>query len=159
MFSNNNRFFIIVENKYNLLKPVLSRFCEIYIPEPEHNGRIINLYHYNINKLFDTDKNKIKQYQRLKTNIIQKMNSIDSVEDLIHYCNYLYDKGITGNDLLNIIDKDYLSSFINQEKKYELLVEFTKVKKEFRNEKILLLFILNFVFLSLDVSIENISFM
>jgi hypothetical protein len=31
LFSHNTRFFIIVENKYNLLKPILSRLCEIYI--------------------------------------------------------------------------------------------------------------------------------
>jgi len=32
------------------------------------------------------------------------------------------------------------------------------VRKEFRNEKLLILFILNFLFLSSDVSLENISF-
>ena len=44
LFSHNTRFFIIVENKYSLLKPILSRFCEIYVPEPLHNGSLINLY-------------------------------------------------------------------------------------------------------------------
>ena len=34
LFSHNTRFFIIVEDKYKMLKPILSRFCEIYIPEP-----------------------------------------------------------------------------------------------------------------------------
>ena len=33
LFSHNTRFFIIVENKYKLLNPILSRFCEIYIPD------------------------------------------------------------------------------------------------------------------------------
>ena len=33
LFSHNTRFFIIIEDKYNLLKPILSRFCEIYVPE------------------------------------------------------------------------------------------------------------------------------
>lgn len=31
LFSHNTRFFIIVENKYNLLKPILSRLCDIFI--------------------------------------------------------------------------------------------------------------------------------
>ena len=31
LFSHNTRFFIIVEDKYKLLNPILSRFCEIYI--------------------------------------------------------------------------------------------------------------------------------
>jgi len=50
LFSHNTRFFIIVEDKYKLLKPILSRFCEIYVSEPEHNGKIINLYKYNLNE-------------------------------------------------------------------------------------------------------------
>lgn len=32
LFSHNTRFFIIVEDKYKLLKPILSRFCEILCP-------------------------------------------------------------------------------------------------------------------------------
>ena len=40
-FSNTTRFFLIVENKYKLLNPILSRFCEIYVPEQIDNGRII----------------------------------------------------------------------------------------------------------------------
>ena len=35
LFSYNTRFFIIVENKDNLLNPILSRFCEIFVPEPK----------------------------------------------------------------------------------------------------------------------------
>ena len=31
LFSHNTRFFIIVENKYNLLKPILSRLCDLFI--------------------------------------------------------------------------------------------------------------------------------
>jgi DNA polymerase III delta prime subunit len=33
LFSYNTRFFIIVENKEKLLCPILSRFCEIHVPE------------------------------------------------------------------------------------------------------------------------------
>ena len=51
LFSHNTRFFIIVEDKYKLLKPILSRFCEIYIPEPIVNGLIVNLYKYNAIKI------------------------------------------------------------------------------------------------------------
>jgi len=31
LFSHNTRFFIIVENKYSLLKPILSRLCDVFI--------------------------------------------------------------------------------------------------------------------------------
>jgi len=48
---------------------------------------------------------------------------------------------------------------MNIEKRYELLIAFNKVKKEIRNEKLLLLFVLNFIFLDKTVILENISFM
>ena len=54
LFSHNTRFFIIVEDKYKMLKPILSRFCEIYIPEPEYKGKIINLYNLQKNSFYLT---------------------------------------------------------------------------------------------------------
>lgn len=35
VFSSTTRFFIVVENKSKLLNPILSRFCEIYIPDKD----------------------------------------------------------------------------------------------------------------------------
>ena len=55
--------------------------------------------------------------------------------------------------------KEFLEEKITIEKKYELLLSFNRVRKEFRNEKLLILFILNFTFLNLEISLENISFM
>ena len=43
LFSHNTRFFIVVEDKYKLLKPILSRFCEIYISEPEYDLSLIHI--------------------------------------------------------------------------------------------------------------------
>ena len=65
LFSHNTRFFIIVEDKYKLLKPILSRFCEIYVSEPEHNGKIINLYKYNLNEIFNMKEFKNTQQEWL----------------------------------------------------------------------------------------------
>ena len=42
LFSHSTRFFIIVEDKYKLLKPILSRFCEIFVPEPIVNNKVVN---------------------------------------------------------------------------------------------------------------------
>ena len=48
VFNHSTRFFIIVEDKYKLLKPIISRFCEIYVPIPLLNSKPINLYQYNM---------------------------------------------------------------------------------------------------------------
>jgi hypothetical protein len=52
-----------------------------------------------------------------------------------------------------------MENILSLEKKYELLFAFNKVRKEFRNEKILILFILNFIFLDNTFVLENITFM
>jgi len=162
--SHTTRFFIIVEDKYKLLKPILSRFCEIYIPEPMINGKIINLYTYNINNTFNQQQTHEDRLNWLKKTLIQKQiqytNMQKNISDLIKFSNSLYEKGYSGIDILQLLKQPlFLNKIITQEKRYELLVAFNKAKKEFRNEKILILFILNFIFLSLDFSLENISFM
>ena len=71
LFSHNTRFFIIAEDKYNLMKPILSRFCEIYIPEPIINNNPINLYQYNLNKTFKTKTIKMQRFEWLKKEILK----------------------------------------------------------------------------------------
>jgi replication-associated recombination protein RarA len=160
LFSHNTRFFIIVEDKYNLLKPILSRFCEIYVPEPEYNNEIINLYKYNIHETFKMKDVKLQHLEKLKKMIEKTINKNINLGELINFSSKLYEKGYSGMDIIELLEKNnLLVKQLNNEKKYELLITYNKVRKEFRNEKLLILFILNFLFLSLEFSLENISFM
>ena len=68
LFSSSTRFFIVVENKDSLLKPILSRFCDIYIPPPvfggtagtgtgtDGSGPAVNLHTYFADQACDTYK-------------------------------------------------------------------------------------------------------
>lgn len=160
LFSHNTRFFIVVEDKYNLLKPILSRFCEIYVPEPIINGNIINLYKYNMNNTFNMNEIKKQRTEWLKKELIKYKNKKLTIEELIIFCEKIYEKGYSGLDILNLLQlSNFLELEISMEKRYEFLVCFNRVKKEFRNEKLIMLFILNFLFLSSELSLENISFM
>lgn len=164
LFSHNTRFFIIIEDKYNLLKPILSRFCEIYVPEPVCNKEIVNLYKYNINEIFKMNEVKTQHLDKLKKTIEKTMgngnNTKISLNDLITFSLKLYEKSYNAMDIIELLETNKLSiDKMTNEKKYELLITFNKVRKEFRNEKLLIFFILNFLFLSLDLSLENISFM
>ena len=161
LFSHNTRFFIIVEDKYNLLKPILSRFCEIYVPEPELKNSVINLYKHNLNETFKMKDIKTQRLDKLKKEF-QKLddNNYLNLEYLTNLCIKLYEKGYSGLDILELLEKHkFMENKISNEKKYELLLSYNKVRKEFRNEKLLMLFILNFLFLSSEMSLENISFM
>ena len=79
--------------------------------------------------------------------------------DLIAFSLKIYEKGYSGLDLIQLIENHNMFVNLVEQKRYELLFAFNKVRKEFRNEKILIMFILNFLFMSLDYSLENISFM
>jgi DNA polymerase III delta prime subunit len=160
LFSHNTRFFIVAEDKYNLMKPILSRFCEIYVPEPVINGAIVNLYKYNLNNLFNMKDVKMTRLEALKKELLKTVNKKITIDKLMGLCSKLYEKGYSGLDIIQLLENHkFLETSLSVEKRYELLIAFNRVRKEFRNEKLLILFILNFVFLSSDLSLENISFM
>jgi DNA polymerase III delta prime subunit len=156
LFSHNTRFFIVVEDKYNLLKPILSRFCEIYVPEPVHNGAIINLYKYNIGETFQTKAIKHTRIEWLKKEMQTVICNQKTTPELMASCVKLYEKGYSGIDVLNLLENQ--SFLLTNEKRYELLISYNRVRKEFRNEKLILLFVFNFLFLDTEFRLENISF-
>ena len=178
LFSRSTRFFIIVEDKYKLLKPILSRFCEIYVPEPIINNCVTNLHTYNLNNIYsfkDADTTRRLHLKTLLTGIIKKYDDAclevepsplppnqlqNKKQRVISECmllvTKLYNKAFCSVDLLYYIEHN---SKIDDLKKYEYLITFQKIKREFRNEKILMLFILYFLIFRSDLTLENISFM
>ncbi len=157
LFSHNTRFFIIVEDKYKLLRPILLRFCEIYISEPEHNGSYINLYKYNLERIFKLTDIKNQRTEWLKKELQKTIKTDISEKDLQDFVIKLYEKAYNALDLIKLIEDGLFN--LTPEKRYELLIAFNKVRKEFRNEKLLILFVINFTFLDTKLSLENISFM
>jgi len=159
LFSHNTRFFIVAEDKYSLMKPILSRFCEIYVSEPIVNGKLVNLYKYNLNQVFNMKDIKAQKIDLLKKEIIKSTTKNISIEDLMLLSRKLYEKSYSSLDILFLLENPkFLEKRINAEKRYELLICFNRIRSEFRNEKLLMLFILNFIFLSSELSLENISF-
>lgn len=152
LFCHNTRFFISVEDKNKLLKPILSRFCEIYIPEPD----VGNLYRYNINSNFNMSNIKSERLEQLK-NIINttNFNEINETE-LVNLITNIYENGYSGLDIIQLIENN---DIIQTNRKYDILMLFNKIKKEIRNEKIILFSLINFSFLDDRINLENINFM
>lgn len=96
LFSHNTRFFIIVEDKYKLLKPILSRFCEIYLSEPVINGSIINLYKYNLNETFRMKDTKIARMDWLKKELNKSIKKSLLLKKLFFSLRNYMKKGIVG---------------------------------------------------------------
>ena len=123
LFSHNTRFFIIVEDKYKLLKPILSRFCEIYVSEPIHNNNIItNLYKFNLNETFKMKEIKNTRLEWLKKDLIKLNNSKLCIDELIKYESKLYEKGYSGINIITLLETPtFLVANLTIEKKYEQL--------------------------------------
>jgi DNA polymerase III delta prime subunit len=145
LFSNTTRFFIVIDNKSRLLKPIISRFCIIYVPKPLVRNKIINLHNLNkieIVKTIETKKNK-----RIKE-LLEKLEEKEIINESLN----LYENGISGLDIINYIEKRYKEDII----KYKLLMYFTKIKYNYRNEKLLLTHMLYVYLMRNTIDLENI---
>ena len=155
LFSHNTRFFMVVENKYKLLKPILSRFCEIYVPLPIINGNPINIYKYNLSTNFDVSR---LRNEWLKKELVKCTHINVELDKLVTLSIKFYEKGYSALDLIQLCETaKFIESLMGATQKYKLLLIFDRVKHEFRNEKLLILFILNFVFLNNSYIIDHIS--
>ena len=150
LFSHSTRFFIIVDDKYKLLKPILSRFCEIFIPNPILPNNLSNLHQYNLEKNFKICKHVKQKNKKFKV-FLDKLKK----EEIWSISEKIYEKGYSALDLIEYIKENIK----NDEKKYEYLVFIQRIKKEFREEKLLIMIILNFILIRKDYSLENISYM
>ena len=157
LFSHNTRFFIVAENMNNLMLPILSRLTQIYVPEPIYDGKPVNLYKYIVDETFKIEEYKSSCQLWLKKELNKYLSKNLSNGSLMDLSSKLYEKGYSGLDIIFYIENNNFSH-LSCQKKYEFLIAFNKVKKEFRNEKLLMLFILNFIYSDENYDLKNISF-
>lgn len=159
-FNHTTRFFIVVEDKYKILKPILSRFCEIYVPEPIVDGVVcVNLHSLKIQLAHQSDIDVKKRHTRLKKYIMGNLSPDSSIVSLQAHSVKLYEMGYSVMDLIEILNHSSFLKNIPHPKKYEQILMFNKLRAEIRNEKILMAFVLYFMVMSSETSLVNISFM
>ena len=143
-FSENTRFFIIVENKNKLLNPILSRFCEIFVPDKKKNV-INNQYHFDENSEINFYLEKFEKQR-------DHVNSIEIIDTSA----VLYDNGYSCLDVLEWINN---SSVWNALEKANIGMFFSKIRSEYRSEKLLIVTILFYICNELNSDIKAKSFM
>lgn len=153
-FSHNTRFFVIINEKSRLLKPILSRFCEIYVPIPKIKGSQCSLHKYSIDRCFDKSSDTRKAVTWIKANI-SKINN-NSYKSVMEFCDKMYERGYSGLDMLAYIES---ANDISSKRKAMLLITFNRVKKEYRNEKLFIAFMLTYLLIRSEEHLENVSFM
>lgn len=162
LFSHNTRIFIIVENKHKLLNPILSRFCEIYVPEyMDNNGKITNLHQWQIQQTYS-----FQEKQKTETNLFldgllreffikEKDLPKEKRNILVDYASIMYENGISSLDFICWIKKMELWTDLE---KSNICMCYSKIKPEFRSEKLLMLYLLDFLYTGCKYDIKEISF-
>jgi replication factor C subunit 3/5 len=146
-YSHTTRFFIVINNKDKLLQPILSRFCSIFVPNPLIGNIRVNLFQ-NDKDIQELDKTISIEKNTFLKKKLKKIN----IKDLNKLVNVFYNKGYYALDILN-----YSNTYTQCSKeKYLHLIYFNKIKKEFRNEKMLMYYIIYFIFLRKELTLENI---
>lgn len=142
IYNHSTRFFIIVNNKDDLLKPILSRFTCLYCKDTIKENINIEIDKINI-------KNKNALIKILRSND-ETINSID----IINLTNKLYNLAFSGDLLIQYI-KNNIENNIN---KYNFLLLIESIKKEIRDEKLIIFVCLNFIYFRYNIDLENILF-
>jgi len=157
LFSHNTRFFIIVENKHKLLNPILSRFCEIFVPEyMDPSGNTMNLHQWQIQRTYSFHSEIESQQQRfLEIAFTENKDKIDHAK-MVNLATLFYENAISSLDLIHWFKG---STRWTDFEKSNICMLYSKIKPEFRCEKLLMLFLLDFAFLRPGSDIREISFM
>jgi GTPase SAR1 family protein len=143
LFSYNTRFFIIVENKEKLLNPILSRFCEIYVPEFQQDNKSKNLHQLTISKHFNIDRVEyLAQVDSIMENLLKTV-ATPKHADFTNLATTFYENGIPCMDIMEWVKST--DRFTDLEKS-DICICYDNVKNEFRCEKLLMLYMFDYMF-------------
>ena len=126
-FNYNTRFFMVTIDKYKLIRPILSRFSEIYISNP------INLHEIGL-KAFSFD-----EYEFSRKNSFHDIINTLTIENIQTVVHQLYENGHSALDV-----EKWMMEKPDTIEKYNWLLYFSKVRSECRNEELLLYLVLYF---------------
>lgn len=160
IFSHSTRFFVIVEEKYRMMLPILSRLSDIYVPLPIINGKETNLNVFRIDNIrsqfIDVNAQKIAKNRKIGT-IIRKHCAEEQTKTLasiVKVANECYDLAISCDDIINYLDKN-----IGEENKSKMMLWFDKIRSQYRSEPLLITTLLYYGLVRSKCEIVNVGFM
>lgn len=160
--NKSTRFFIVVNNYERLLKPIISRFCSIYFNPPIYGGRtstFCNILYDSIidpfNKNIDQSilKRIIKRHDPMNNKGLDQKPSLSG--ELISVSNILYNHGFSTLDLIKYIENLKIKTTLENIARYKMLSLAEIVGKEFRNERLSMYFLLNYIYFRYNFDIKK----
>lgn len=148
IYNHSTRFFIIVDDKFKILKPILSRFSDIYCNkkinicnEEKKNYDFFSKKIYYLNKCLILDDN------------INNLCNEKKIINILNLTNKLYNNGFAGDMLLYYIK----NKLPDCKEKYKFLFVLDIYKKEIRNELLIIMFCLNYIYFRNNIDLKNIG--
>jgi len=135
---SNTKFFIVTANKSKIIRPILSRFCEIFC-----NSSNMNIIYKSLTVINNSNNkcnNKLTVIMKKLNNAMTTTTNSSENDLLINYSSLIYNKGISANNLL-----EHFTNCSNFKSDYSKFVFFFDIyKKEIRCEEFLIFIILYF---------------
>lgn len=150
IFSHNTRFFIVVEDKNSLLKPILSRLSEVFVPLPIIEGKETNLHEY-FKRLVLVEDTKATD-KILRSSIKAALAKNPNIKGIMELSNILFQNAISAIDVVEYLTRKQSGS------EYLALL-FEKIRCQYRNEKMILCVILYLGLIRCDKDFHYVSFM
>ena len=126
---------MVTIDKYKLIRPILSRFSEIYISSPT-NLHEIGLKSFAFD---DYEANQLISFQDVMSRL-----TTENIQEISHE---LYEKGHSALDL-----EKWINESSDTIEKYRWLLYFHKTRSECRNEELLLYMMLYFYKYELEIT-------
>jgi len=159
IFSNSTRFILIIQNKDKILKPILSRFCEIYVDLPIINNKKINLHKYLLEqKEYNQKNSEILTLNNLhKIFMNERKKYIDKGEiDIYNSVEKIYNNGYSIIDILNYFKSTKCKNIENIN---SIIIFLTELRPKVRSEQMLILLSCKMFIIRLSIELDNILIM
>lgn len=138
LYNHNTRFFAVVHHKQMLIRPLLSRFCDLYVNYPEVNGCRVNMHEHTR----FTSSIAVESERDAMAHVAKMMKQTNGdVQWCLTTANQMYDLGISGNDVLSYLKQNGICAYPLHESN-AMLIYFQEVIPNIRNERYLLFLLL-----------------
>lgn len=144
LYNHNTRFFAIVENKSLLIRPLLSRFCDVRINYPMVDGVAVNLHEY-----VKVNNESVQQNARSAMEIVAgefgkyiRAEADASVTDCVESVKRLYASGVTSLDCIWYIERHVDDARMSKYDRTLVVIHMHKIRPYVRNELLMIFMVL-----------------
>lgn len=150
LYNHNTRFFAIVENKSLLIRPLLSRFCDMRINYPIVDGVAVNLHEYvrvnnesvqqNARSAMEIVAGEFGKYIRADVEAGAEVDA--SVSECVESVKRLYASGATSLDCIWYIERHADDAWMSKYDRTLVVMHMHKIRPYVRNELLMIFMVL-----------------